>query len=167
MPQKIGNPPPKGFKRLLFRLPLWCYRLGCGWLLGKRFLLLTHIGRTSGLARQTVLEVVDYAPDTDTYVIASGYGKQSDWYRNLLTTPAVTIQVGRRMDVMAHPLTPEESGEAMVSYARRYPTAARYLCRKMGYYVDSSDDEYRTVGREAIPFIASRQTAMPPLSVIE
>ena len=140
---------------------MWCYRLGCGWLLGKRFLLLNHTGRKSGLSRQTVLEVVDYDPDTNTYFIASGYGKQSDWYRNILNTPAVTIQVGnRRMNVMAHPLTPEESGEAMVSYARKYPTAARYLCRKMGYHVDGSDDDYRTVGHEAIPFVELRQMAM-------
>jgi hypothetical protein len=73
MPEKIGTPqPPRGFKRLFLRTPIWCYRLGCGWLLGKRFLLLTHTGRLSGFSRQTVLEVVDYDPDTDTYVIASG-----------------------------------------------------------------------------------------------
>ena len=121
MPQKIGNPePPCGVKRLLFRLPIWCYRLGCGWLLGKRFLLLKHVGRRSGLPRQTVLEVVNYNADTDTYFIASGFGKQSDWYRNPLKTPAVSIQVGQRcIDVMAHPLTPEDSGKAMVTYARR------------------------------------------------
>ena len=163
MPLTIGNPqpPPKGCKRLLFRLPIWCYRLGCGWLLGKRFLLLTHTGRRSGLPRQTVLEVVDYDPDTDTFVIASGYGKQSDWYRNILTTPAVSIQVGnRRMNVVAHPLTPKASGEAMVDYARRSPKAAQLICRKMGYQVDGSDDDYRTIGHEAIPFVELRQTAM-------
>lgn len=159
MPQHIGHPqPPRGLKRLFFRAPMWCYRLGCGWLLGKRFLLLTHTGRKSGLPRQTVLEVVDYDPDTDTYVIASGYGTHSNWYRNILKTPEVTIQVGqRKMNVVAHPLTSKESGEAMVNYARRYPTAARYLCHKMGYQVDGSDDDYRTVGQEAIPYIALRQ----------
>jgi hypothetical protein len=87
--KKIGHPqPPRGFKRMLLRAPIWCYRLGCGWLLGKRFLLLHHLGRNSGLPRQTVLEVVKYDADTDTYFIASGFGKQSDWYRNLLKTPA-------------------------------------------------------------------------------
>jgi deazaflavin-dependent oxidoreductase (nitroreductase family) len=104
---------------------------------------------------------VDYDPDTDTYVIASGYGKQSNWYRNILNTPAVTIQVGtRRMNVVAHPLTPEESGEAMVTYARRYPKAARLICRQVGYHVDGSEDDYRIIGQEAIPFVALRQTAM-------
>ena len=159
MPQKFGNPkPPRGFKRLFFRAPIWCYRLGCSWLLGKRFLLLTHSGRKSGLPRQTVLEVVQYNKDTGTYLIASGYGRQSNWYRNLLKTPEVTIQVGRqKMNVVAHFFTPEESGEAMVNYSRRYPKAARFICRKVGYRVDGSEDDYRTVGREAIPFIALRQ----------
>lgn len=139
-------------------VPIWCYRLRCGWLLGRRFLLLTHTGRWSGLPRQTVLEVVNYEADTDTYVIASGFGKQSDWYRNLLKTPAVTIQVGnRRMNVRAYPLTPEESGEAMVKYAQRYPKAARLICRQVGYQADGSEDDYRVVGQGAIPFVELRQ----------
>jgi len=159
MPQQISNPqPPRGFKRFFFRLPIWLYRLGCGWLLGKRFLLLNHIGRRSGLPRQTVLEVVNYEADTDTFFIASGFGKQSDWYRNLLKTPAVTIQVGRwQMNVMTHPLTPEESGEAMVNYARRYPKAARLICRQVGYQIDGSEDDYRVIGQEAIPFVELQQ----------
>jgi hypothetical protein len=36
--------PPRGLARLAFRLPIWLYRLRLGWLLGDRFLLLTHIG---------------------------------------------------------------------------------------------------------------------------
>ena len=63
------------------------------------------------------------------------------------------------MNVVAHPLTPEESGEAMVRYARRYPTAARVICRQVGYRVDGSEVGYRIVGREAIPFVALRQVA--------
>lgn len=61
------------------------------------------------------------------------------------------------MNVMAHPLTPEASGEAMVNYARRYPKAARLICRQVGYQVDGSEDDYRVVGQEAIPFVELRQ----------
>ena len=159
MAQTNSTPqPPHGFKRLLLRAPIWFYRLGLGWLLGKRFLLLHHLGRRSGLPRQTVLEVVKYHPDTVAYCVASGYGERSDWYRNLLKTPAARMQVGnRRMNVMAHPLTPEQSGEAMVDYARRYPKAARLICRQVGCQVDGSEDDYRAVGREAIPFVELRQ----------
>ena len=32
----------------MFKLPLLLYRLRLGWLLGRRFMLLTHVGRRSG-----------------------------------------------------------------------------------------------------------------------
>ena len=40
------------------RLPSYIYHLRLGGLLGHRFLLLTHRGRRSGLARRTPLEVL-------------------------------------------------------------------------------------------------------------
>jgi len=49
--------PVRGPLRMLLRLPIWLYRLQLGWLQGERGLMLTHIGRSSGRVRQTVLEV--------------------------------------------------------------------------------------------------------------
>lgn len=146
--------PVTGLKRFFFRAPIFLYRIGLGGLLGKRFLLLNHIGRKSSKRRQTVLEVVNHDKETDTFYIASGFGKKSDWYLNILEIPEVNIQVGwRKMAVTAVPLTPEESGQAMVDYARRHPAAAKNLGKLIGYDV-STEEEYRTVGRESIPFIA-------------
>lgn len=151
---KPNRKPVTGVKRFLFRAPLFLYRLGLGGLLGKRFLLLNHVGRRSGKHRQAVLEVVNHDKASDTYFVASGFGKKSDWYLNILQTPEVDIQVGwRKMAVTAVSLTPEESGQAMVDYARRYPTAAKNLGRIIGYEV-STEDEYRAVGHDSIPFIA-------------
>jgi deazaflavin-dependent oxidoreductase (nitroreductase family) len=156
MPEKVGKgEPPKGFNRLMFRAPIWLYRLGLGGVLGKRFLLLKHTGRKSGLPRQTVLEVVDYNETSNTYYIASGYGEQSDWYKNIRKIPDVTIQVGRKESaVTAVPLTPDESGQAMVKYAHRHPKAAKELMRLCGYKVTGSEEDYFIVGRDIIPFIA-------------
>ncbi|MFN2138301.1 MAG: nitroreductase family deazaflavin-dependent oxidoreductase [Candidatus Promineifilaceae bacterium] len=156
MPTKIADArPPQGMKRLMFRAPLWIYRLGLGSLLGGRFLLLHHTGRTSGSQRQTVLEVVDFDPQTGTYYIASGFGKASDWYKNILKTPQVSIQVGSKTyTAVASPLSPDESGEMMVAYARRHPTAAKELMRFCGFEVDGSEDDYRSMGSEHIPFVA-------------
>ena len=143
-----------GIGRFFFRAPIFLYRVGLGGLLGKRFLLLNHIGRKSGLTRQAVLEVVKHDRESDTFYIASGFGKKSHWYLNILAHPEVNIQVGwRKMAVTAVPLTPEQSGEAMVDYARRYPKAAKNLSRLIGFNI-STEEEYRTVGRDAIPFIA-------------
>lgn len=146
--------PVTGLKKFLFRVPLLLYRMGLGGLLGKRFVLLNHIGRKSGKPRQSVLEVVNHDKTTDTYYIASGFGKKSDWYLNIMAHPQVDIQVGwRKMAVTAVPLTPDESGQAMVDYARRYPVAAKNLGKLIGYDV-STEAEYRAVGHDSIPFIA-------------
>lgn len=146
--------PPRGLKRLLFRLPLWLYRLELGWVLGGRFLLLNHIGRKSGRPHQTVLEVADHDPISDVYSVASGWGEKSDWYRNLRAHPQVTIRVGgRKLAVTAELLSPEASAEAMVSYGRRYPKVAPTLARVMGYEVEPSERGYRALGREIIRFV--------------
>jgi len=47
---------PKGALRYFFRLPVYLYRWHFGRLLGTRFLLLTHIGRSTGLRRQLFLK---------------------------------------------------------------------------------------------------------------
>ncbi len=148
--------PSRGFKRWLFRAPIWFYRVGLGGLMGRRFVLLNHVGRKSGLPRQAVVEVAKHDKDTGDYIIASGWGKQADWYKNLLQTPEITIQVGwRKMAVTAVPLTPEQSGGAMVDYARRYPTAARTLMKRLlGYEVDGTEGDYRALGHDLVPFIA-------------
>lgn len=155
MPEKIGQAePPKGCSRLLWRAPIWMYRLGLGGLMGGRFLLLNHTGRVSGQPRQNVLEVVDHNEEANTYTVAAGFGKGSDWYKNILKTPEVTIQVGNReMAMTAVPLGAEESGQAMVEYAHRHPRAAKELTRICGYKVDGSDEDYYMLGRDFIPFV--------------
>jgi deazaflavin-dependent oxidoreductase (nitroreductase family) len=156
MPEKIGDAqPPKGLKRLMFRAPIWLYKVGLGGLLGGRFLLLNHTGRKSGQPRKTVLEVVDFDPLTGIYYVASGFGKNSDWYLNILKTPEVKIQVGNdTIPVTARVLEPNESGKAMVDYARRNTRAAKQLMRICGYKVDGSAEDYFIMGQDIIPFVS-------------
>ncbi len=158
MTRKLKTPArPAGILRLLLRLPILLFRARLGWLLGKRFLLLHHTGRISGQNRMTVLEVANYDRKEETYYVASGWGVGSDWYLNLLKSPEVTIQVGGRLlPVLADPLSPEESGQAMVDYSLRHPGAARELMRVLGMKVAGTEAEYRRIGRELIPFVALR-----------
>ena len=149
--------PPEGLGRLAFRAPIYLYRAGLGGLLGKRFLLLNHVGRKSGLPRQAVLEVVDYDTATDTYYVASGYGRSSQWFKNIEPNPEVTIQAGwRKLAVTADILSPAESGEKMVQYAQRMPQAAEYLSKLIGLEIETTEAGYRRAGEEHIPFIAMR-----------
>lgn len=146
--------PPTELWRLLFRAPVHLYRWHLGGLLGHRFLLLTHVGRVSGEPRRSVLEVVGHDVRTGSYDVASGFGAGSHWYRNIRRHPEVTIQVGRQvLPAIAEALSAEESGRAMVDYARRHPKAARQLMKLCGFRVDGTDEDYAVMGREHIPFV--------------
>lgn len=150
--KKIG--PPAGMRRLLFRLPIYLYKMRLGWILGDRLLLLHHVGRISGKPRLVVLEVAERESETGGFLVASGWGPTAEWYRNVLETPDVTIEVGRRkIAATGLPLTKEEGAEVFVRYARRHPKAAkRVLPRLMGYSVDGSEADFREVGLK-MPFI--------------
>ncbi len=146
--------PPKGLSRIMFRLPIGLYRLHLGWMLGGRFLLVNHIGRKSGLPRQVVIEVVRHDKESQTIIVASGFGKKSQWYRNLQKNPDVTIQLGtKKYTARAEFLSAGQGTIEMADYARRHPFAARELAKLMGYRMDGTDEDYRILGNE-IPFIA-------------
>ncbi|WP_338677620.1 nitroreductase/quinone reductase family protein [Streptomyces sp. SCSIO 30461] len=78
--------PPAGRRRLL-RLPIHLFRGGSGRPFRGRLLLLIHTGRTSGRSHEVVLEVVARDRDQDTWAVASGFGPEARWYRNLRHTP--------------------------------------------------------------------------------
>lgn len=144
---------PTGVRRFLFRLPILVYRARLGGLFGHRLVLVNHRGRRSGLARQVVVEVTERDRASGAVTVASGFGPQANWYRNLLAGPDTTIELGRRRTaVRAVPLSAEEGGEVMVRYARRHGPSARVLARYMDFTVDGSDDGYRALGR-VVPFL--------------
>ena len=128
MSKSIVDAPPGKLLRFGLRLPIWLYRAHLGWLLGDRFLLLTHIGRKSGVPHETVVEVVQYDKDTDTYYVVSGWGKYSDWYQNIRNHPSVTIHVGGRMfpsEAMFIPV--DKAVPILETYQRDHPIAFKEL----------------------------------------
>jgi deazaflavin-dependent oxidoreductase (nitroreductase family) len=78
----------------IFRAPTWVYDHNLGWLLGERFLCLTHVGRRSGRHYRTVLEVI--GADAGEFYVIAGMGPSSDWYRNIHAAPPVEVVVGRQ-----------------------------------------------------------------------
>ena len=149
--------PPRGPMRWLLRAPIWLYRLGLGSLLGDRFLMLTHIGRKSGQPRQSVLEVIRHDQQTDSFVIASGWGEKADWLRNIQKNPNVLVQSrGRRFEATAAFLSPEQAASVVREYATRYPAAFRALAGRMiGQPLTGTEADYHALAR-AIPFILLR-----------
>jgi deazaflavin-dependent oxidoreductase (nitroreductase family) len=114
--------------KAIMRLPIWLYRWNLGWLMGGRFLMLTHTGRKSGLERQAVIEVVGYDEQSGAYFVASGWGEKSDWYKNIQKAPQVKVQVrSRRFEAIAKTLSVHEAEARLWGYAQRYPSAFREL----------------------------------------
>jgi deazaflavin-dependent oxidoreductase (nitroreductase family) len=100
------------------------------------------------------LEVVDYQPADDSYVVASGWGPRAQWYLNVVSHPEVGIEVGRRAaQVTAVALSADEGAEVFVRYAERHRYVARFvLPRLLGMAVDGSTEDFRAVGRR-MPFV--------------
>ena len=155
MPEKVTELKlPRGVFRLAFRLPIGLYRLGLGWLMGTRFVLLTHTGRRSGLPRQTVLEVVRYDKASGACIIASGWGLKSDWFQNISANPKIIFQVrNKRSPGIAERLSPDAGGEELLDYAHRYPMAFRELVHFMGYQLDGTEEDIRAAGRMLPMFV--------------
>jgi len=93
--------PEKGtLNRLLFKSPLLWWRMGLGKLLshtalsGYKMLVLTSWGRKSHKPRHTMLS---YVLMGDRVYVSSGWGVRTDWYKNILANPHVTVQVGGRV----------------------------------------------------------------------
>jgi deazaflavin-dependent oxidoreductase (nitroreductase family) len=146
--------PPRGLSAIPWRLPIWLYRLKLGWLMGNRALLLTHIGRVSGIPRNAVLEVVRFDQEEKIYYVASGFGERADWYQNITKSPEVTIQVGRReIPCTAERLSLDEAAAELEDYAQRHPSAFKGLMRLLGYKVGDSTESIRNLA-ELIPIIA-------------
>jgi deazaflavin-dependent oxidoreductase (nitroreductase family) len=146
---------PRGLARLAFRLPIWLYRLRLGWLLGDRVLMLTHIGRKSGQPRQAVIEVVRHDPASDTYIIASGFGAQVDWLRNIQKNPNVVVQSGgQRLEAVAKRLPLDVAADELHSYAQRHPRAFRTITKRLlGQEIDGSAESCRQLAAD-VPMVA-------------
>ena len=128
----------RGVPRWIWRAPIWLYRSGLGWLLGHRFLLLVHTGRKTGMSHQTVLEVVRYEAVSRRCVVVSGFGERASWYRNLRVRPRARICLaGRWLDVVARPLSAQDTAAELRAYAHDHPLAARVMARLLGLRLDS------------------------------
>jgi len=113
--------------RWLMRLPIPLYRASLGWLFGTRLVMIEHLGRTSHERRFVVVEVVGF--ERNAVRVASGFGRPSQWYRNIEANGVAFISVGRfrRVRARARLLDAEESGSRLAEYARRHPVAWRHL----------------------------------------
>jgi len=120
--------PPEGWLRLLLRLPVALYRIRLGFLLGRRFLLLEHRGRSTGRIRRTVLEVVARHPET--LYVAAAWGEKAQWLKNIRIEPRVRVHTGfEHLDMVARVVDTETARQILDDYAIKHPRAFRNLAR--------------------------------------
>ncbi|HLH26365.1 MAG TPA: nitroreductase family deazaflavin-dependent oxidoreductase [Chloroflexota bacterium] len=156
---------PRGLLRLVLRLPIWLYRLRLGWLLGHRFLLLTHRGRKTGRVRRTVLEVVHYDPATRESIVAAAWQNRADWYRNIQARPALRVQTaGVRYTPAQQFLTPDERYAMLRGYERAHPLAAWIGARLLGIPFGRSEAALRAFAA-SLPMVAFRPRRAPERGV--
>lgn len=147
-------PPPRGWKAWLWRAPIWFFRIGLGGMFGKRFLLLSHIGRKSGQTRQAVIEVVKIDSENNIYYSVSGFGEKAQWFQNIMSTPQVNIQVGgRKMEAQSERLSIEDGENILQEYSRLHPTALRELSKILNLPYDGSPESVSEMAK-VLPVIA-------------
>lgn len=151
-----GRPGP--LMRFFFKAPTVLYRDGLAEIMRRRcILLLTTTGRRSGQPRTTN---VSFMPEDGRYVIFSGWGVRSDWYRNLLAKPEVTIRVGRRtMRATAVPVAdPARRRELMARMRTRSgqcgpPEPVRTVLKRTGLFDYEGDLDLAVAQGAALPVV--------------
>jgi F420H(2)-dependent quinone reductase len=106
------------------------FRAAGGRFEGRDLLLLTTIGRQSGLPRTTPMMFV--RDGGRLLVIASNAGapRHPNWYRNLVANPTVTVEVdGETYPAAATPLDGEDHRQTFARIAQRYPFFAEHQAR--------------------------------------
>lgn len=139
-------PYPSGpLMKTMYKTPLLLWRLGLGPLLGQLFLILTTRGRKSGLARHTPVEYFEF--NGRLHVMAAW--PKSDWYRNLMADPHVTVQTASgTQSALARRLASDAEFLEMYDYIEAHPAKRRiweamglnitresFLAEKEGYYL--------------------------------
>ncbi len=139
-------------------LPRHLYRHGWGWLLGRRFLQLTHVGRRTGRVYTTVLEVAGSDRDNREVMVVSGFGRGSDWLCNIQANGRAEISIGRDSFPASFRMVPvDEATRILADYEWRNRLAAplmRFvLSHLLGWRYDGSTEARRRAA-EALPVVA-------------
>jgi deazaflavin-dependent oxidoreductase (nitroreductase family) len=151
------------------RAPVYLYHWRLGWLFGHRCLLLTHIGRRTGLRRHTVLEVVEYRKPGPEVVVVNGFGPGSDWLRNIEARPGEEVTVGLQHFAASHRFLGEnEAVRVIEGYEHRNrfiaPIVRRGFSWLLGWQYRGGEGDRRRLVRE-LPLLAFRpldsQTQIP------
>ncbi len=145
MGRNLDKAPP--FMVPIFKSPIFLYRLGLGWLLGHRFMMLMHVGRRSRKTYRTILAVLRYDARTKEVVAISAW-TGSDWYKNIQAHPALEAEIGfTRYAPEFRVLPPEEIAVLFEQYRDKHPLFCRIVCQIPGWKWNSNYEEFLELAR--------------------
>jgi deazaflavin-dependent oxidoreductase (nitroreductase family) len=153
--------------RVPLRLPIVLWRLGLGPLVARfgvrrgYLVVLTVTGRSSGVPRHT--PVVPHVVGGQTYVWCP-YGGRSQWYRNVIADPVVTVQSRRGTQVMrAVGIEDVDEANEVVSELRRFDAAFLRSYLAAEGIADTPEDIARNKQRLHIRRLEPVQEEGPPV----
>jgi deazaflavin-dependent oxidoreductase (nitroreductase family) len=125
------------------RAPGVLYDWHLGWLLGGRFLRLTHRGRHSGRCYRMMLEVIGTDRSRHEVFVMVGLGRRAQWYRNVIAGGAVEVAIAsERYRPAYRELELTEAAAVLGDYEQRNrllnPIVRAILSRLTGWHYDGS-----------------------------
>jgi deazaflavin-dependent oxidoreductase (nitroreductase family) len=119
-------------------------------------IVLVHRGRRSGKLYRTPVEVMIDRPDRAEIVVAPMWGRQTDWYRNVVAGGLVEVHVrGEQRQVEWSELNEAERRTAMDAYREAHPIYSRMIVRMLVRVNGLQGDPQEAVLRE-IPMLRLR-----------
>ena len=133
--------------KTMLKMPLNAWRMGWKKALPATFACITTSGRKSGKPRHTMVEHFEI---DGSYYIVSGWQNKSDWVKNLLADPRITLQPARGEAVagMARPISDDaklsrlftvmQDGPMMEAWLESLgiqPEVADFLAKKDQLYI--------------------------------
>jgi deazaflavin-dependent oxidoreductase (nitroreductase family) len=118
------------------RMPGVLDRKGTRWMLQALspapVIVLVHRGRKSGRVFKTPVEIMVDDPERGELVVAPMWGRDSDWYRNVVAGGLVEIHVrGEQRQVEWRKLDEAERRAAMDAYRETHPIYSRIILRML------------------------------------
>lgn len=138
----------KGILKLFFKAPVYLYRWGLGFLLGKRFIYFTHIGHKSGKTRDSVIEVIYRDKEADLYYAVAAYGSKAHWLQNIRKNGQVQAQTGtRKFSATAAELNQADGFRMLSQYAEKHPRLFKELMKLVGYQIEGTPKEIEALAQ--------------------
>jgi deazaflavin-dependent oxidoreductase (nitroreductase family) len=135
------------------RMPSILDRKGTRWMLQALspapVIVLVHRGRKSGRAFKTPVEIMVDDPERGELIVAPMWGRDSDWYRNVVAGGLVEVHVrGEERDVEWRELDEAERRAVMDAYREAHPIYSRMILRMLVRVNGLEGDPEQAVLRE-------------------